>query len=71
MRVANQYTLDEEGDRILKRHVTHDCRLPPLEGESINDRVIDDLLYSCAMLELGSEFHPVYTLEMVLHHNEE
>ena len=45
--VAVQHTLDEEGNRIKERRETHDFSFPPPEGESINDRVIDELLHPC------------------------
>ena len=45
--VATQYTIDEDGNRSVKRRAIHDASFPPLSGKSINARLDKDALEPC------------------------
>ena len=45
--VASQFSIDENGKQIIKRRTTHDASFPPLSEQSINNRMIRDLLADC------------------------
>ena len=45
--VADQFSVDKNGNRITKSRVTHDCTFPAPPGTSINSRTIDDSLAPC------------------------
>ena len=45
--VATQSTIDEFGNRIPKKRVTHDASFPTPSGNSVNNAVQDELLQSC------------------------
>ena len=45
--VAEQFTINEKGERTIKRRVTHDCTFPFPSGDSINNRTIHELLEPC------------------------
>jgi hypothetical protein len=45
--VAEQWSIDENNDRIKKRRTTHDCSFPGPSGHSCNTRVIPELLEDC------------------------
>ena len=45
--IAEQFTIDEEGNRIPKRRVTHDASFPAPSGISVNNKVIEALLQDC------------------------
>jgi hypothetical protein len=42
LRVATQWTVDPQNNRIKKRRVTHDCTFPGTSGNSCNHRVIPE-----------------------------
>ena len=45
--VAQQFTIDNDGERIIKRRTTHDASFPPPSNKSINQRMLRDLLEPC------------------------
>jgi hypothetical protein len=45
--VAVQWSINEKGERIIKRRTTHDCTFPGPSGASCNNRVITELLDEC------------------------
>ena len=45
--IANQTTLNEKGEVIGKKRITHDCSRPGASGLSINNRVDETLLEEC------------------------
>ena len=45
--VAIHWTVDDEGNTLLKRRTTHDCSFPGPSGKSVNKRVKEDLLEPC------------------------
>ena len=45
--VHPQWSIDDKGNRKMKRRVTHDCTFPPPSGHSINNDMADDLLDEC------------------------
>ena len=45
--VATQWSLNHNGDRVIKRRTTHDCTFPGPSGDSCNNRVIKDLIPEC------------------------
>jgi hypothetical protein len=45
--VAVQWSIDSQGNRIIKRRTTHDCTFPGPSRASCNNRVITDLLDDC------------------------
>jgi len=45
--VAEQFSIDENGERITKRRVTHDASFPAPSGISVNNKVIEALLQDC------------------------
>ena len=45
--VAEQYSIDESGNRIPKKRITHDASFPSPSGDSVNTRTIDTLLQQC------------------------
>ena len=47
IRVATQYTIDEEGNRSIKRRTIHDASFPPPSRKSINARLDKDTLEPC------------------------
>ena len=47
LRMEEQYTINEKGERTIKCQDTHDCTFPFPSGDSINNRTIQDLLEPC------------------------
>ena len=47
MGIAHQLSIDEKGNRIPKSRVTHDASFPSPSGDSVNSKVIDELLVDC------------------------
>ena len=45
--IANQTTLNEKGEIIGKKCITHDCSRPGASGFSLNNRVDEDQLEEC------------------------
>ena len=45
--VAVQWSMNANGERILKRRTTHDCTFPGPSGQSCNLRVIEDKIPDC------------------------
>ena len=45
--VATQFTIDDKGNRVVKRRTTHDASFPPPSKNSVNNRLIKDLLVDC------------------------
>ena len=45
--VAEQFSINEKGERYIKRHVTHDCSFPGPSGLSVNNRVQLESLEPC------------------------
>jgi hypothetical protein len=45
--VADQFSVDRNGNRMSKSRVTHDCTFPTPSGTSINSRTIEDDLSPC------------------------
>lgn len=44
--IVSQWSINEEGNKFIKRRTTHDCTFPGPSGSSINNRVITELLQS-------------------------
>jgi len=45
--IADQYSINEKGERIFKQRVTHDASFPAPSGRSVNNQVIEALLQDC------------------------
>ena len=45
--VASQFSINDKGQQITKRRTTHDATFPPPSEQSINNRMIRDLLADC------------------------
>ena len=45
--VHTQHTIDENGNRKIKRRTTHDASFPPPSSLSVNDRMDRDMLNEC------------------------
>ena len=45
--VAQQWSIDKEGNRTIKRRLTHDCTFPPPSGHSINNDIDEELIDDC------------------------
>ena len=45
--VAEQFSINEKGERYIKRRVTHDCSFPGPSGVSVNNRVQQESLQPC------------------------
>lgn len=42
--VATQFTIDNKGNRKVKKRTTHDASFPPPSNQSVNNRLIKELL---------------------------
>ena len=63
--VANQYSIDETGQRIPKQRVTHDATFPTPSGDSVNNRTIDALLQQCIYGQcLRRVIHAIHRLRL-------
>ena len=47
IRVAQQSSIDEDSKKFTKRRTTHDTSFSPPSGESVNNRLIQELLEPC------------------------
>ena len=45
--IATQFTVNESGDRVIKRRVTHDASFPAPSGLAVNNMVQEALLQDC------------------------
>ena len=45
--VAENFSINDKGERYNKRHVTHDCSFPGPPGLSMNNQVLKDTLQPC------------------------
>ena len=45
--VVSQWTIDKEGNRTIKRRLTHDCTFSPPSGHSINNDIDKELIDDC------------------------
>ena len=45
--VAEQFSINEKGERYIKRRRNHDCSFPGPSGLSVNNRVQQELLQPC------------------------
>ena len=77
--VATQWTIDDDGNRIVKRRTTHDASFRPPGGSSINDRmdraVLNDCFFGYCLLRLLHAIHvmrlhepavPIYIMKLDL-----
>jgi hypothetical protein len=58
---AEQFTINEEGERIKKRRLTHDCSRPRHSGFSVNNHVdkdeLDECLYGHCLMRILHQAH--------------
>ena len=45
--VEEQFSINEKGERYIKRRITHDCSLPAPSGLSVNNQVQQESLQPC------------------------
>ena len=77
--VATQWTIDDDGNRVIKRRTTHDASFRPPGGLSINDRmdraVLTDCFFGYCLLRLLHAIHsmrlnnpavPIYIMKLDL-----
>ena len=61
--VVQQASMNEEGERYIKRRTTHDASFPPPSGKSINHRMFHDLpepcFYRYCLLRLLHSIHSI------------
>ena len=65
--VAQQSSIDADGNKYTKRRTTHDASFPPPSGKSINNRLVRELLEPCFYGHCLIRFlHAIH--QMRLHH---